>query len=145
MFRSGRFKLSATPPEGACASSSPLGRDCATMLMSELIRRGALLEFHEPIEGGDGWVVELEFENNCFSLLVQWQPVGRPPVDYWVIQVHWRKGIVPRLLRRPDPVGLQHLCDTIQEIVCSDPMTKEVTWMTDTEHYNLSLRGIRPS
>lgn len=119
VFKSSAFDLS-WPTNHRQAVSQPLGRDLAQYLKEMLIKHA--IQVRGPFEGEDGWMLELELNNEQFDVFVQCAAFGDPGDECWVIQPAKKIGVLRTLFGRPKPgVGVEPLCTILDAVLRNNP------------------------
>jgi hypothetical protein len=122
------------PEDGSDPNVPPLGKDAAAYFRRRLSEFGVQVVGSDAVMGEAGWHWDVSIGRDDYGLVVHWAPLGKPPKDYWIIQISKHVGLLPRLLGKKGlPSDVMPVVTVLRRIIDAEPKFGEVRWFTPEE------------
>lgn len=109
----------------------PLGKDAAAFFRRKLSEFGVQVIGNEAVMGESGWHWNVSVGKDKFSLVIHWAPIGKPPKDFWVLQISKDVGLFAGLFGKTGSSDeVMPVVTVIKRIIEDEPRFNNVRWLT---------------
>ena len=112
----------------------PLGKDAAAYFIRRLSELGVQVLGKEAVVGESGWHWNISIGKDKYALVIHWAPIGKPPKDFWIIQISEDASLFGRLIGKKSlPGDATPVVSAIRRIIDDEPRFSDVRWLTPEE------------
>jgi hypothetical protein len=137
IFQTDLFDLS-WPKDDGDPNDPPLGKDAADYFRRRMTDFGVVVLGMDAVSGEQAWHWDVRINDALFNVSVQWWPIGAPPRDVWVVQIHRDRGLVAALIgKRNCADDIEPMVKVFQRIIEQDAKFNDAHWLTMSEFRGL--------